>query len=39
METEDDVDLHGPYVGLELFEDVKTTQTEGVVVDGDVPLH
>ena len=31
METEDDVDLHEPYVGLELSKDVKTTQIEGVV--------
>ena len=38
METEDDVDLHGAYVGLELSEDVKTTQTEGVVVGGGVAL-
>ena len=39
METEDDVDLHEPYVGLELSKDVKTTQIEGVVVGGGVALH
>jgi hypothetical protein len=35
METEDDVDLHGPYIGLEPSEDVKTTQIEVVAGDGD----
>jgi hypothetical protein len=30
---EDDVDLHGPYVGLELFRDIKTTWTGSVLVD------
>jgi hypothetical protein len=27
---EDDVDMHGPYIGLELSEDVKTTRTEAL---------
>jgi hypothetical protein len=35
METEDDVDLHGPYIGLEPSEDVKTTPTGAVAGDGD----
>jgi hypothetical protein len=36
METEDDVDLHGPDIGLELSEDVKTTSTGAVTRHGDV---
>jgi hypothetical protein len=35
METEDDVDLHGPYIRLEPSEDVKTTRTGPVASDGD----
>jgi hypothetical protein len=34
-QTEDDVDLHGPYIGLERSEGVKTTRTETVAGDGD----
>jgi hypothetical protein len=39
MEMEDDIDLDGPYVGLELSKDTKITWTRGVVGSGDVALR
>jgi hypothetical protein len=35
METEDDVDLHGSYIALELSDVVKATQIEAVAGNGD----
>jgi hypothetical protein len=39
MEIENDADLHGPYIRLELSEDVKTTHIRGGTIGGSVAPH